>query len=41
MYTILSFIFLFADCAPVQAAVALQSKTPFHAVIGKTGSKAS
>jgi hypothetical protein len=41
MYTILSFIFLFADCAPVQAAVALQSKTPFHAVIGRTGSKAT
>ena len=41
MYTILSLIFLFADCAPVQAAVALQSKTPFHAVVGRTGSKAT
>jgi hypothetical protein len=41
MYTILSLIFLFADCTPVQSAVALQSKTPFHAVIGRTGSKAT
>jgi hypothetical protein len=41
MYTILSFLVLFADCAPVQAAVALQSKTPFHAVVGRTGSTAT
>jgi|SRR5580704_4594611 hypothetical protein len=41
MYMILSWVFLFADCGPVQAAVALQSKTPFHAVVGRTGSKAT
>jgi hypothetical protein len=41
MYMILSWVFLFADCAPVQAAVALQSKTPFHAVVGRAGSTAT